>query len=42
VATDETGTATVTFTIPDGATGDARFAITTPVGTASSVVIPIS
>ena len=30
---DEIGRATVTFTIPPGATGDSEFVITTPTGT---------
>jgi hypothetical protein len=39
---DETGTATVQFTIPPGVTGLTRFAITVPAtGTASSFTIPV-
>jgi 2',3'-cyclic-nucleotide 2'-phosphodiesterase (5'-nucleotidase family) len=36
---DEIGRATVTFTIPAGATGDSEFVITTPTGTVSSFTL---
>ena len=38
---DEIGRATVTFTIPAGATADSRFVITTPTGTTSSFTLPL-
>ncbi|HEU0181133.1 MAG TPA: ExeM/NucH family extracellular endonuclease [Agromyces mariniharenae] len=38
---DEIGKATVTFTVPAGASGPTRFGITTPVGTTSSFVINV-
>ena len=41
-AFDEIGRATVTFPVPAGATSQTRFTITTPTGTTSSFVLPIS
>ena len=38
---DEIGRATVTFTVPAGATADSVFVITTPTGTASSFTLPL-
>lgn len=38
---DEIGRATVTFTIPAGATANTRFTITTPTGTVSSFTLPL-
>ena len=38
---DEIGRATVTFTIPAGATAASRFIITTPTGTTSSFTLPL-
>ena len=38
---DEIGRATVTFTIPAGATAESRFIITTPTGTTSSFTLPL-
>lgn len=38
---DEIGRATVTFSIPAGATADSVFVITTPTGTASSFTLPL-
>ena len=38
---DEIGRATVTFTIPAGATAASEFIITTPTGTTSSFTLPL-
>jgi len=38
---DEIGRATVTFTIPAGATAASEFIITTPTGTTSSFRLPL-
>ena len=38
---DEIGRATVTFTVPAGATAASRFVITTPTGTTSSFTLPL-